>query len=36
MRVYQDMPAAMSDELIEKIETSFLKPVVATQDVCHA
>lgn len=34
MRVYQDMPGAMPDDLIEKIETAYLKP--AFKEVCHA
>ena len=36
MRVYQDMPGVMPDVLIEKIESAFLKPKLATEDVCHA
>lgn len=36
MRVYQDMPGVMPDVLIEKIECAFLKPKLATEDVCHA
>ena len=36
MRVYQQMPGAMSEDLMAKIEGAYLKPVVATQEVCHA
>jgi tetratricopeptide (TPR) repeat protein len=36
MRVHQQMPGAMPEELMTKIEAAHLKPVAATQDVCHA
>lgn len=36
MRVHQQMPGAMPGDLMAKIEAAFLKPVMATQDVCHA
>jgi tetratricopeptide (TPR) repeat protein len=36
MRVYQQMPGAMPEDLMAKIEAAFLKPVMATQEVCHA
>jgi len=36
MRIYQQMPGAMSGELMAKIEAAFLKPVTVTPEVCHA
>jgi hypothetical protein len=36
MGIYRDMPGAMSDELISKVESAFMKPVLAEKDVCHA
>jgi hypothetical protein len=36
MRIYQQMPGAMSGELMAKIEAAFLKPVMVTPEVCHA
>ena len=36
MRVHQEMPGAMPDDLITQIETAFLKPVMTAQEVCHA
>jgi hypothetical protein len=36
MRVYQQMPGAMSVDLMAKVEAAYLKPVLATQEVCHA
>jgi hypothetical protein len=36
MRVHQQMPGAMPGDLMVKIEAAFLKPVTATQEVCHA
>lgn len=36
MRIYQQMPGAMSEELMAKIEAAFLKPVMVTPEVCHA
>jgi hypothetical protein len=36
MRVYQQMPGALSVDLIAKIEAAYLKPMLATQEVCHA
>lgn len=36
MRVYQQMPVAMPEDLMVKIETAFLKPVINSKKVCHA
>jgi tetratricopeptide (TPR) repeat protein len=36
MRVYQHMPGAMPEDLMAKVETLFLKPAIATKEVCHA
>jgi hypothetical protein len=36
MRVYQQMPGAMPEDLMIKIETAFLKPVINSKEVCHA
>jgi hypothetical protein len=36
MRVYQQMPGAMTVDLMAKVEAAYLKPVLATQEVCHA
>ena len=36
MRVHQEMPGAMSGDLMAKVEDAFLKPVLATQEICHA
>ncbi len=36
MRVHQHMPGAMSEDLMAKVQTAFLKQVIATKDVCHA
>jgi hypothetical protein len=36
MRVYQQMPGAMTENLMAKIEAVYLKPTFATQEVCHA
>ena len=36
MRVHQQMPGAMPEDLMTKIEIAHLKPVVTTLDVCHA
>lgn len=36
MRVHQQMPGVMPEDLMAKIEAAFLKPEVVTQEVCHA
>lgn len=36
LRVHQQMPGAMPEDLMAKIEAAHLKPMVVTQDVCHA
>jgi hypothetical protein len=36
MRVYQQMPGAMTGELMAKVEAAYLKPVLAAQEVCYA
>lgn len=36
MRVHQQMPGAMPEDLMVKIEAAFLKPVINTKEVCHA
>ena len=36
MRLCQDKPSAMSESLIKKIESTYLKPVQVLEDICHA
>jgi hypothetical protein len=36
MRVHQHMPGAMPQDLMAKVETAFLKPVIAIKEECHA
>ena len=36
MRVHQQMPGAMPEDLMVKIETAFLKPGINSKQVCHA
>jgi hypothetical protein len=36
MGIYRDMPGAMSDELISKVESAFMKPVLEEKEMSHA
>lgn len=36
MRLWKDKPSAMPENLMKKVETAYLKPVEATEDLCHA